>query len=186
MAPNYSKLAQALFVHEQLLTVILILFRRRGKRKYPFWVHNMVKDMTPTRCTLQSNIGCIMENCSLTQDDLISHNRSYRDLQTSWLDFVRNLATSFLCCESLVAVAWIAPLSRKKIQHASTCRSASALCTWNQAFTFPCFQFFPLPPLLPCCCHAAHMDSWLKVVHDFVHHGDLTDYHPDFLTALLV
>ena len=43
MAPNYSKLAQAFFVHELLLTVIFVLFRRRRNRKHRFWVNNIIK-----------------------------------------------------------------------------------------------------------------------------------------------
>ena len=45
MAPNYSKLTQTLFVHEQLLTVILVHFKRRRKRKHRFWVHNIIKKL---------------------------------------------------------------------------------------------------------------------------------------------
>ena len=40
-----------------------------------------------------------MEDHSAIQDELISRNRSYRDLQTSWLDFGGNLATPLFRCE---------------------------------------------------------------------------------------
>ena len=50
-----------------------------------------------------------MEDNSATQDELISRNRSYRDLQTSWLDSDENLGVPILCCESPMVVAWIAP-----------------------------------------------------------------------------
>ena len=41
-----------------------------------------------------------MEDCSATQDELMSRNRSYRDLQTFWLHFGGNLATPFFRCEN--------------------------------------------------------------------------------------
>ena len=101
-----------------------------------------------------------MEECSATQDEFISRNRSYRDLQTSWLDFCGNLATPLFHCES----PWLRHESlpragKKKIRAASACRFASAPRIWNQAFTVSMFPFFPLPPLLPCRCRALHMDS---------------------------
>ena len=43
---------------------------------------------TPTRCISSSDMDCIMEDCSATQYELIHSNPSYRNLQTSSLNFV--------------------------------------------------------------------------------------------------
>ena len=108
-----------------LLTVILVLFRRKRKRKYPFCVHKQYhKETTPTRCISWSDVGCIMEDRCVTQDELISRNQSYRDLQASWLEFGGNLATPLFRCKSPLAAAWIAPPSGKKLCAASACHSA--------------------------------------------------------------
>ena len=101
-----------------------------------------------------------MEDCSATQDELISRSRSYRDLQTSWLDFSGNLATPpFPLRKSRGGGMNRSPerkkRKKKKFCAASACRSASAPCICNQAFTFP---MFPLPRR----SRAAQMDSRLN------------------------
>ena len=65
--------------------------------------------------------------------------------------------------ESPTMAAWIAPPSRQG--NKSVLLPPAALpppCTYRIRYLqFTCFQFLPLPPPLPRCCHAAHMDSWL-------------------------
>ena len=52
MAANYSKLAQALVMHELLLlTVIIVLSRRQHKRKHRHLGAQYHKETTATRCT---------------------------------------------------------------------------------------------------------------------------------------
>ena len=109
--------------------------------------------MTPTRCTSYSDTGCIVEDRSATQDKSISRNRSYRDLQTSWLDFGGNLATPLFSCEG------------PRRRHESFPRAGGgeggnsaplppAAPPPPRAYGirpshFPCFQFLPLQPPLP-------------------------------------